>query len=103
VKKYIFLIIFLGLLVVGGFVTTLSGGAGSIGDFLPFLRQTGSTAASTDYIEPWQGEQLILMIGFILVNIIGIAVTLAGLFWFLNRGIALAKAQEGAEDGEKAA
>ncbi len=101
-KKYMFLIFFLGLLIAGGFMTTLSS-TGGVGELLPFLRQTSDTAASTDYAEAWQAEQLFLMIGFILVNIIGIGATLAGLFWFLNRGVTVAKAQELAEEAEEKA
>ena len=91
-KKYSYLIVFLGLLIAGGFLTALNQ-AGGIGDFLPFLRTSGDAAASTDVILPWQAEQLFLLIGFIMLNIVGIGATLAGLFWFLNRGVAEAKAQ----------
>lgn len=96
-KRYSYLIIFLGLLIAGGFLTTLNQ-SGGIGSFLPFLRQTGDAAASTDAIEPWQAEQLFLLISFVMINIIGIGATLAGLFWFLNRGVAEAKAQAEAEE-----
>lgn len=100
-KRYSYLIIFLGLLIAGGFLTTLNQ-SGGIGNFLPFLRQTSDAAASTDVIESWQAEQLFLMLGFIMINVVGIAATLAGIFWFLNRGVAEAKAQAEAE-AEKSA
>jgi hypothetical protein len=97
VKRYSYLIIFLGLLIAGGFITTLSQ-SGGIGNFLPFLRTSGDAAASTDVILPWQAEQLFLLIGFLLINIIGIGGTLAGIFWFLNRGVTEAKAAKESEE-----
>lgn len=96
-RKYGFMIVFLGLLIAGGFMTAISG-AGGIGEFLPILQQSGDSAAATEMIEPWQAEQLFLMIGFILFNIIGIGATLAGIFWLLNRGTKLSQAQEEAEE-----
>jgi hypothetical protein len=96
VRKYGFLVFFLGLALVGGLFTVI-GNAGGIEEVLPFLRQTSDPAASTDYATAWQAEQLFLLIGFILVNIIGIGATLAGLMWALSRGVKVAEAEEQAE------
>ncbi len=92
-RKYAFLVVFLGLLLVGGFVTAL-GSDGGLGGMLPFLRQSGDPSASTDSIEPWQAEQLFLLVGFIVINIVGIGATLAGLLWALNRGVKVSQAEE---------
>ncbi|MFW5748962.1 MAG: hypothetical protein ACOCYT_05040 [Chloroflexota bacterium] len=103
-RKYGFLVFFLALLLVGG-VLTVASNSGGIMDILPFLQQTSDPAASTDYAEAWQAEQLFLLIGFIVVNLVGIGATLAGLFWFLNRGVRVSQAEsqaiEQADEGSE--
>jgi hypothetical protein len=45
--------------------------------------------------ESWQAGQLLILVGFLLFNIVGIGVTLAIIFWFLNKQVATAKASGG--------
>lgn len=81
------------VLVAGGALTALLNNGGGLESLLPFLRQTSDPAASPTEAEAWQLEQFIIMIGFILFNLIGIGVTIAGIFWFLNRGVLVSRAE----------
>ena len=88
------LMIFLGLLVVlivGGALTTQIFGGGG---FLPVIEQTSNPGGSTAQVERWQAEQFFLLVGFLIVNMVGIGLTIAGIFWFLNRGVEQSKAME---------
>lgn len=85
-KRLGVLFVILGVLFVGGALSILLSESGS--SFLPFLHQTSDAEASTLAAEPWQVEQLVLLIGFILFNMIGIGATIAAVFWFLHRGVA---------------
>ncbi len=96
----IVIILILVILVSGGFLTTIMGDGGSVGDVLPFLHQTSNPAASVMEAEGWQTEQLFLLTGFILFNMIGIGLTLAGIMWFLNRQVTIVRAMETEQDAE---
>ena len=45
--------------------------------------------------ESWQAGQLLALVAVLLFNIVGIGVTLALVFWFLNKQVAVAKASSG--------
>ncbi len=96
VKRLGFLIFVLVILAGGGLLTTILANGGTE-NLLPFLQQTANPEASTMTAVPWQTEQLFLLVGFILFNMIGIAVTLAVIMWFLNRQVTIVRAQEAAE------
>lgn len=76
----------LAILFVGGALSILLSDGGS--SLLPFLQQTADSEASTLNAESWQAEQLFLLIGFILFNMVGIGVTIAAIMWFLHRNVA---------------
>lgn len=80
------------LMAAGGMMTSLLSGR-ELADVLPFLEQTSNREASTLYAEAWQTEQLFLMIGFIVFNMVGIAATIAVIIWFLNRGVTQVQAE----------
>lgn len=80
------------LLIIGGGLTAELIAGDSINSL--FIRQSSIPDASTMATAPWQAEQLLLFIGFILFNLIGMAVTIMIVMWFLHRGVAKAKAQE---------
>lgn len=87
------LAILLGLLVlvvIGGFITTQLGDGGLVS----VVEQTNNPSASTSQIEGWQAEQFFLLVGFLVVNMVGIGVTIAGVMWWLNRGVKQAEAME---------
>lgn len=100
-KKLIALAILLVILIAGAGLTTqlLSNNGGGL---LPVLQIVGSPEASTAAVLPWKAEQLFLLIGFIITSLIGFALVLAALFWFLDRGIRQARVQAKA-DAEKSA
>ncbi|MBZ0302969.1 MAG: hypothetical protein K8J31_24700 [Anaerolineae bacterium] len=81
------------LLLIGGGLTTqlMSGGSNPL-----FIMQTTSPDASTLSAAPWQAEQLVIFIGFVLFNLIGMAVTIMIVMWFLHRGVKQAHATENA-------
>jgi hypothetical protein len=74
------------LLVTGGLTSQIANNGGELR--LPgIIRQVDNPDASALDMLPWKAEQLFLMIGFLVFNMVGIAVTLMGLMWFLNRQI----------------
>jgi len=76
-------VILVVLIVCGG----LSAQIASNGNHLAIpglIRQTNNPDASALDMAPWKAEQLFLFVGFILFNLIGMAVTLMVIFWFLN-------------------
>ena len=91
-KRLGILIGILAVLVVGGGLSILITGGDN--NLLPFLQQTSNPAGSAMEVESWQAEQFMLMVGFILFNLVGIAVTLAVIMWFLHRGVAISRAEE---------
>jgi hypothetical protein len=88
----VILVVLLVILLAGGGLTMqlLSGGDSSL---LPVLTQVNSADASPTTVLPWKAEQFFLMVGFILFNLVGIGVTLAVVFWFLDRGVRRARAE----------
>jgi hypothetical protein len=100
VKQLGIIIAILVLLMVGGALTTQLIGNPDAG-VMPVLQQTDSPDAAITEVVGWKAEQLFLAIGFILFNLVGIAVTLAVVFWFLDRGVRVSKAE--AAESAKAA
>lgn len=83
------------LLILGGGLTAQLRSTGPDESLIPFfLVQSDSPEASTMEAAPWQAEQLILLVGFLLFNMIGIAVTIMVVMWFLHRGVKIAEATE---------
>jgi hypothetical protein len=74
------------VLAGSGFITSVLSGR-DISDVLPFLVQTSDPEANAMAAEPWQAEQIFILIGFILFNLIGIGATIAAIMWFLHRGV----------------
>jgi hypothetical protein len=72
------------VLLIGGGLTAqiLVGGGHSL-----FLTQSTDPDASVLSAAGWQAEQLVLFIGFILFNLIGIGATIALVMWILHRGV----------------
>jgi hypothetical protein len=91
------LLIFVGLLVllmVGGGLTSYIASEGA-GNIIPgVLETTTRPEGSVNQFGQSQGLQFFLMIGFIVFNLVGAAVTGMAIFWFLNREVTRAKAQE---------
>lgn len=81
------------LLVIGGGLTSqlMIGGQDSL-----FITQSSIPDASTLSAAPWQAEQLVLMVGFILFNLIGMGATVAILMWVLHWGVKRSEAEDAA-------
>ena len=87
------LIAALFILAASGFITAILSG-NELADVLPFLIQTSDPEANPLRAEPWQAEQIFLLIGFILFNMIGIGATIAVVMWLLHRGVREVHAEE---------
>lgn len=82
------------LLIIGGGLTAQIAQQGGQGAIPVFVVQTENPDASVFETRPWKAEQLILLVGFILFNLIGIGVTIALVMWLLSRGVKSAKSGE---------
>ena len=85
------LVVVIVLLLIGGGLTAQLASSDII-QMLPIIRQTNVPEASFIDPAPWQAQQFILMVGFILFNMIGIGVTLAIIMWLLDRQVRISKA-----------
>lgn len=83
------------VLVIGGGLTTqiIAGGGRSL-----FITQSTIPDASTLAAAPWQAEQLVLLIGFILFNLIGMGVTIMIVMWLLHWGVKRSEANSSASN-----
>jgi hypothetical protein len=77
------------LLVGGGLTAQILVGGDSL-----IIQQSSIPDASTLSAAPWQSEQLVLFIGFIVFNLVGMAATIAIAMWFLHRGVKQAEAEQ---------
>jgi len=90
------------ILVIGGGLTAQLTTNRDAADFFPVLRQVGSPDGSTLAVVPWKAEQMLLLIGFVLFNLIGIAATIAIVMWLLHRFVKQAKESENQGTAAKA-
>lgn len=81
------------LLLIGGGLTAYLSNSG--GQVLPILQQVGAPDASPTTMLPWKANQFVLLIGFILFNLVGMAVTIAIVLWFIDRGVKKSRAEAG--------
>lgn len=86
-KRLLVVFVILAILGAGSGLTAALVSSGGTPDFLPFLKQVSSPEGSVLIVTPSQAQALVILIGFILFNVIGIAVTLSVVFWLLHRGI----------------
>jgi len=93
VKRLFVIFVILAILGAGGGLTAALISSGGTPDFLPFLKQVSSPEGSVLMVTPSQAQALVIFIGFILFNVIGIAVTLGVVFWLLHRGVKSVEAE----------
>lgn len=72
------------------------------GQVLPVLQQVSAADASPTEVLPWKANQFFLLIAFMLINLVGIAVTIGALLLLLDWGIKRGKA-DAAEKANEAA
>ena len=85
------LVVVIVLLLLGGGLTAQLAN-GDLTSFLPVIRQTNVPEASFVDPAPWQAQQFILLVGFILFNMVGIGATIALIMWLLDRQVRISKA-----------
>ena len=95
VKRFGIIVVLLLVLIIGGGLTTQLIASGKSSP-LPVLVQSDNPEAATQLMVGWKAEQLFLAIGFILTSLIGFAVVLMAVFWFLDRGIKQSQAEAAA-------
>ncbi len=86
-KRLLVMFVILAVLAAGGSLTAALVASGGTPDFLPFLKQVSSPDGSVLVATPAQGQALVLFIGFILVNLIGMGITIGVVLWLLHRGV----------------
>lgn len=94
-RRLAILVFVILLLIIGGGLTAQIASQGGTATFPWTIRTTNDPDASVMDMTPWKAEQLFLLIGFILFNLIGAAVTVAVVFWLLHREVKRVKAQDG--------
>jgi hypothetical protein len=94
VKRFGFVVVLLLVLLAGGALTALLV-SNEDATILPVLQTTQSADASPTVVLPWKADQLFLLIGFLLFNLIGMAVTIAVVIWLLDRGVRRSRAAGG--------
>lgn len=99
-KRLLVIVALLVILIIGGGLTMQLIASG--GQILPVLETVSNPDANPTVVLPWKAEQLFLMIGFLIFNLVGIAATLALIFWFIDRGVRKSQA-EAAEQKSTAA
>ena len=80
------------ILIIGGGLTAQLVSQSSE-DWLPVQRQVADPEGSTLAAEPWEAQQFVILVGFILFNLIGMGVTIAVVMWLLSRQIKRAKSE----------
>lgn len=94
-KQLLVMLVILAALVAGGGLTAALISSGGTPDFLPFLKQVSGPEGSVLVATPAQAQALVLFIGFILVNLIGMAITIGVVLWLLHRGVKSVEGQRG--------
>lgn len=89
----IVVVVLLVLIISGGLTAQVASNGGQV-NFPGIIVATRNPDASVFEMTPWKAEQVFLLIGFLLFNLVGIALTLALLFWFLNWQVKRVKASE---------
>lgn len=93
-KRFAFFTVLVILLAGGGMLTAMLA-SGDSSTVVPGVKiQTENVEASVFEAEGWQLQQLVLLVGFLLFNMIGIGVTIAIIMWFASRGIKQARVME---------
>ena len=82
-RLIIVLAVIMLLIVTGGLTSQIASQGGSVS--IPgVIRQSSNPDASALDMTTWKAEQLFLAVGFILFNLVGMAVTIMLVVWFLN-------------------
>lgn len=83
-KQLVIVLAVVIVLIVGGGLMSQMASQGGTVSIPGVIRQTDNPDASALDMTGWKAEQLFLAVGFILFNLVGMAVTIMAIFWFLN-------------------
>jgi predicted membrane protein len=84
VKRLIIVLAVIMLLIITGGLTAQIASQGGSLSIPGLIRQTANPDASAMDMTSWKAEQLFLLVGFVLFNLIGMGVTIMLVFWFFN-------------------
>ncbi|NWF68049.1 MAG: hypothetical protein HXY40_03095 [Chloroflexi bacterium] len=96
-RNFGILVVVIALMLLGGGLTAQLAHT-DFTQLLPIVRQTNVAEGSFISPAPWQAQQFMLLVGFILFNLVGIAATLALIMWLLDRQVRRAKASARAQN-----
>lgn len=91
-RRLIIFVTVILVIVIGGGLTMQLAGGGTESVIPGVYRYTDSPEASVLDVTGWQAQQLFLLVGFLIVNLVGIGLTLALIMWFLDRQVRIVKA-----------
>jgi hypothetical protein len=100
-RRVAFILGALLLLIIGGGLTAQIAQQGGRGAIPVFVIQTENPDASVFESVPWKAEQLVLLVGFLLFNLVGMGLTIALVMWFVSRQVR--NVRGGAEEQPRAA
>jgi hypothetical protein len=86
-KRVAFVLGVLLLVIIGGGLTAQIAQQGGRDAIPVFVIQTENPDASVFESAPWKSEQLVLFVGFVLFNLIGMGATIALIMWLLHRQV----------------
>ena len=84
VKRLAFAFVIILILIIGGGLTAQIASNDNQLAIPGLVRQTDNPDASALDMTAWKAEQMFLFVCFILFNLVGIAVTITLIIWFLN-------------------
>lgn len=93
-KRLMIVVAVVVVLIIGGGLTAQIASNGNQLSIPGLIRQTNNPDASALDMAPWKAEQIFLFVGFILFNLIGMAVTIMAIVWFLNWQVKIVNAQK---------
>jgi hypothetical protein len=91
VRNFGALVVVIVLLLLGGGLTAQLAN-NNITNILPIIHQTNVPEGSFIDPAPWQAQQFIILVGFILFNLVGMGATIAIVMWLLDRQVRISKA-----------
>ena len=95
-KRLLIVAVVIVILIIGGGLTSQIASNGNQLAIPGVIRQMNNPDGSALDMAPWKAEQLFLFVGFIVFNLVGIALTLMAIFWFLNWQIKTVNAKKSA-------
>ncbi|MBZ0274649.1 MAG: hypothetical protein K8I60_00810 [Anaerolineae bacterium] len=90
-KRLAIIVVVAVVLIAGGSLTARKASVPDASPLPGLIRSTSNPEASVMDMLPWKAEQLVFMIGFVLFNLVGMALTITVVMWFVDRQVRRAK------------